>query len=433
MSSGVVPCTARRRSSHSSAGVMTGSWSRSRWTSCTANAVTSGAFSSRWRTVAGGSAGPLSPRRSSANRSASWRAARPRTIASANRRRFSTRTTRERSVSQLGELAVEPGRQVVADLAQLFVHEMEVVDQPFRRGRDRSLFANRLRDHSMRVAQDTAVLENARQQSTALTRLAHDALGGRQALGVLFEALDTKELGPDRLFLKRRHQLQASDGRVALADTLTRRLLFQRPDGHETVMVPRLSELRFTTTAHKTPESSNRVIGLRGRAHPNALQTWPSLRTREQVQVERRGLQPCRLGRVIGLVSYRGVLPRLGGRDTGARRDSRRRQRRIGMSAAQGDRRDGRPRRHGHPLDHRVVAAAFPLPGGRLRAAIRLPWLGRCSIGAAPAPLMDRRGLTRDAGEQRAVAAPLQPVFDQNPEDDLQAHGQLERDHGLTG
>src|SRR5436305_487683 len=56
-------------------------------------------------------------------------------------------------------------------------------------------------------------------------------------------------------------------------------------------------------------------------------------------------------------------------------------------------------------FDHRVVAAAFPLPGGRLRAAIRLPSLGRCSIGAAPAPLMDRRGLTRDAGEQRAAAA----------------------------
>src|SRR5437773_10766281 len=112
---------------------------------------------------------------------------------------------------------------------------MEVVDQPFRRGRDRSLLANRLRDHSMRVAQDTAVLENARQQSTALTRLAHDALGGRQALGVLFEALDTKELGSDRLFLKRRHH-------VALVDTLTRRLLFQLTGGHETVMVPGLSE-----------------------------------------------------------------------------------------------------------------------------------------------------------------------------------------------
>src|SRR3989442_3836898 len=141
-----------------------------------------------------------------------------------------TRITRERSVSQLGELAVEPGRQVVADLEPLFVHEMEVVDQPFRRGRDRSLLANRLRDHSMRVAQDTAVLENARQQSTALTRLAHDALGGRQALGVLFEALDTKELGPDPLFLKKRHHLQSSDAGVSPADTRTIRLLYQRPD-----------------------------------------------------------------------------------------------------------------------------------------------------------------------------------------------------------
>ncbi len=45
MSSDVVPCAPRRWSSQSNAGVTARSCSRSRWTSCTAKAVTSGALS----------------------------------------------------------------------------------------------------------------------------------------------------------------------------------------------------------------------------------------------------------------------------------------------------------------------------------------------------------------------------------------------------
>jgi hypothetical protein len=41
---------------------------------------------------------------------------------------------------------------------------------------------------------------DARQQSPPPARLPHDALGGRQALGVLLEALDAEELGADRVF-----------------------------------------------------------------------------------------------------------------------------------------------------------------------------------------------------------------------------------------
>jgi hypothetical protein len=40
----------------------------------------------------------------------------------------------------------------------------------------------------------------AKQQPPPPTRPPHDALGSRQALGMLLEALDAKELGADRIF-----------------------------------------------------------------------------------------------------------------------------------------------------------------------------------------------------------------------------------------
>ena len=76
---------------------------------------------------------------------------------------------------------------------------MEVVDQPFCRVRDHVLLANGLRDRAIRLAQDASVILDARQQPAILRRFAKHALGRRQALGVLLEALDTEELRPDRL------------------------------------------------------------------------------------------------------------------------------------------------------------------------------------------------------------------------------------------
>ena len=104
----------------------------------------------------------------------------------------------ERPLGQLGQLPVEPGRQVVADLAQLFVDDVEVVDEPFRRRSDRALLADGLGDHAIGFAQDAAVVLNARQQSPAPAR--RHALRGRQARGVLLEPLDAEELGADRVF-----------------------------------------------------------------------------------------------------------------------------------------------------------------------------------------------------------------------------------------
>ena len=63
------------------------------------------------------------------------------------------------------------------------------------------------------------------------------------------------------------------------APQITRGLLFQRRDRHGTVtarggpLSPALvvSDLHFPATARETPESSNRVIGLRVRAHQKDL------------------------------------------------------------------------------------------------------------------------------------------------------------------
>ena len=67
------------------------------------------------------------------------------------------RVAGQRPLGQFGELAVKTGRQVVADLAQLFVHDVEVVDQPFRRRRDPAFLADGLGDHSIRLAQEASV------------------------------------------------------------------------------------------------------------------------------------------------------------------------------------------------------------------------------------------------------------------------------------
>ena len=110
-----------------------------------------------------------------------------------------TRIADKGPVGQLGQLPVEARRQIVADLAQLLIHDVEVVDEPFRRGHDRALFADCLGHRAIRLAQDAPVVLDAREQRTSPHGSAEHRLGGRQALRVLLEALDPEELRPDRL------------------------------------------------------------------------------------------------------------------------------------------------------------------------------------------------------------------------------------------
>ena len=104
------------------------------------------------------------------------------------------------AVGELGQLAIEAGGQVVADLAELLLDDVEIVDEPLGRRRDGPLLADGAADRAIGRAQDTAVVVDALQQALPARRAAEDGLGGGQALGVLLEPLDPEELRPDRLF-----------------------------------------------------------------------------------------------------------------------------------------------------------------------------------------------------------------------------------------
>jgi hypothetical protein len=70
------------------------------------------------------------------------------------------------TLGELGELAVVGRRQVVADLADLLVDDVEVVDQPFGSGRDRTLFPDRAGQNAVRLEQDATVLAITRRART---------------------------------------------------------------------------------------------------------------------------------------------------------------------------------------------------------------------------------------------------------------------------
>ena len=109
------------------------------------------------------------------------------------------RIAREGALGELRELAVVARRQVVADLAELLVDDVEVVDEPLGGRRDRALFADRPGDHAVRLDEDAAVLRDARLDGMALPRLSGDDLGTGERARVLLQPLDAEELGENRL------------------------------------------------------------------------------------------------------------------------------------------------------------------------------------------------------------------------------------------
>ena len=111
-----------------------------------------------------------------------------------------TRIALEVTLGQLWQLAVKAGGQVVTDLTQLFVHNVEIVDQPFGRRGDRALLADGLGNSPIRFEQHPPVVQHAWQQPTTLARRGRDALGGGKALGVLLKTLAAEEFRPNRFF-----------------------------------------------------------------------------------------------------------------------------------------------------------------------------------------------------------------------------------------
>ena len=104
------------------------------------------------------------------------------------------------ALGELGKLAVIVRRQVVTDLPQLFVDDVEVVDEPLGCRRDRTFFPDGTRERAIRGEQDLAILGDASSEGRSTARIGGDHLCRGERGRVLLEPLDAEELGDDRFF-----------------------------------------------------------------------------------------------------------------------------------------------------------------------------------------------------------------------------------------
>ena len=109
------------------------------------------------------------------------------------------RIPRERTGGELGQLAVVLPREALADLQDVLLHHVQVVEQPFPGGPDVVVPLRRLGEPVMRVGEDLPGLVQAIQQPMARPRrLCREALAARHGPGLLGQALGAEQLAPDR-------------------------------------------------------------------------------------------------------------------------------------------------------------------------------------------------------------------------------------------
>ena len=108
------------------------------------------------------------------------------------------RSARESAVQELGELAVEARRQVVANLPQLLVDDVVVVREPLGGGRDRPALADRLRNLAVAREQDAGVLFEPLEEPRAPPLAFGDAVGSPELGRALVEPVRAQEVAADR-------------------------------------------------------------------------------------------------------------------------------------------------------------------------------------------------------------------------------------------
>jgi hypothetical protein len=83
----------------------------------------------------------------------------------------------------------------MADLAHLAFQEMEVVEQPLGRGRDRLAMSHVSREDPIRMTEQARVVGQAAQQAgCGAPRVAREGEAGGQRTRTLFQAIDAEEL-----------------------------------------------------------------------------------------------------------------------------------------------------------------------------------------------------------------------------------------------
>ncbi len=121
------------------------------------------------------------------------------------------RVPREGAARQLRQQAIESRWQVLADLADLCLHQVVIVEQPFGGGSRVASFTHGLRDGAVRAEQHRLVVAQPHAERRAANRIRRHLLGGREAGGVPLETFDAEEvLAQDLLVVPRRHLRQAS-------------------------------------------------------------------------------------------------------------------------------------------------------------------------------------------------------------------------------
>ena len=105
----------------------------------------------------------------------------------------------EMARGDLRQRLVVAAREVVPDLPELLVDDVEVVEEPLLGERDLALRADRLDDVVIPGEENAPVLADPGKEIPPLAGLSLVLLGRGQALCVLLEALDAEELGADGL------------------------------------------------------------------------------------------------------------------------------------------------------------------------------------------------------------------------------------------
>ena len=98
------------------------------------------------------------------------------------------------------QFAVIAGRQIVLNLAKLFIHDVEVINQPLRGGRDGMLLLNRPSDGAIGFQQHPTVVDNAGDQKAAPPGFFFYSLSRGKALRVLLQPFQAEQFGTDRFF-----------------------------------------------------------------------------------------------------------------------------------------------------------------------------------------------------------------------------------------
>ena len=102
------------------------------------------------------------------------------------------------ALGKFWEAVVKAAREVVADLPDLPIHDVEVVEEPLLGLRDLTFLSNHFDDVPVPSEKHLAVLADSGEEQTASCALVGGGLGRSQAPSMLHEPFDPEYLGADR-------------------------------------------------------------------------------------------------------------------------------------------------------------------------------------------------------------------------------------------